>query len=160
VVAPTSDETNAQRRRPQADFTTLRPVFVIPGGHEATRHSRDAITVQNEPATGSRTAGQFSKSLGPVFRQSEAGYENHRLRPQHTSARYHSTILDDTEGGLVRRWRGVPTYASGPSRALSKVHDAHPEKRRLLHRAVGGRKKASLILRWHVKNLIVGATRN
>ena len=59
----------------------------------------------------------------------------------------------------VAGW-AIHLYA-GPIEALSQVHDAHPTKNvYFTEQWVGSKSKFDANLNWHVKTLIVGATRN
>ncbi len=130
----------------------------------------DAITVQNEPLHPGNNpsllmlAGQqaefIKKSLGPAFRTAKLdtkiiAYDHNADRPD-----YPLTVLNDPEAAQYVDGSAFHLYA-GPIEALSKVHDAHPDKNvYFTEEWVGSKSKFDENLRWHVKNLIIGATRN
>ncbi len=130
----------------------------------------DAVTVQNEPLHPGNNpsllmlAGQqaefIKKSLGPAFRAAKLdtkiiAYDHNADRPD-----YPLTILNDPEAAQYVDGSAFHLYA-GPIEALSKVHDAHPDKNvYFTEEWVGSKSKFEDNLRWHVKNLIIGATRN
>jgi glucosylceramidase len=103
----------------------------------------------------------FVKSaLGPVFKS--AGVKTKILVYDHNADRpdYPITILNDPEAKQYVDGSAFHLYAGNIS-ALSKVHEAHPDKNvYFTEQWVGGPGKFDEDLKWHVSTLIIGATRN
>lgn len=130
----------------------------------------DAITVQNEPLhpgnnpsllmPATEQADFVKKSLGPAFRTAKLDtkiivYDHNADKPE-----YPLSILDDKDAAQYVDGSAFHLYA-GPIEALSKVHDAHPGKNvYFTEEWVGSKSKFDENLRWHIKNLIIGAPRN
>jgi glucosylceramidase len=130
----------------------------------------DAITVQNEPLhpgnnpsllmLAEQQAEFIKKSLGPAFRTAKLDtkiicYDHNADKPE-----YPLTVLGDKEAAQYVDGSAFHLYA-GPIEALSKVHDAYPAKNvYFTEQWVGAKSQFDGNLRWHVKTLIVGATRN
>ena len=130
----------------------------------------DAITIQNEALYGGNNPSmlmhaeeqaQFIKqSLGPAFRAKEIAtkifiYDHNPDRPD-----YPLTILADQEARDYVDGSAFHMYA-GRIETLSLIHAAHPDKNIYFTEqwiAAPGHLKRDLS--WHVKTLIVGATRN
>jgi glucosylceramidase len=130
----------------------------------------DAITPQNEPLhpgnnpsmymTAADQANFIKTALGPVFKNSGIKtkiiiYDHNADKPE-----YPITILNDAEAKKYIDGSAFHLYA-GPITALSKVHDAHPDKNvYFTEQWVGGPSNFAEDLKWHVSTLIIGATRN
>ncbi|WP_460503977.1 glycoside hydrolase family 30 protein, partial [Hymenobacter agri] len=130
----------------------------------------DAITVQNEPLhpgnnpsllmLAEQQAEFIGKHLGPAFRQARLDtkiicYDHNADRPD-----YPLTVLRDATAAPYVDGSAFHLYA-GPIEALSHVHDAFPNKNvYFTEQWVGAKSKFEDNLRWHVKTLIIGATRN
>ncbi|MFD2720413.1 glycoside hydrolase family 30 beta sandwich domain-containing protein [Hymenobacter monticola] len=130
----------------------------------------DAVTVQNEPLHPGNNpsllmlAGQqaefIGKHLGPAFRTARLDtkiicYDHNADRPD-----YPLTVLADKDAAQYVDGSAFHLYA-GPIEALSQVHDAYPAKNvYFTEQWVGSKSKFEDNLRWHVKTLIIGATRN
>ncbi|CAF1054854.1 unnamed protein product [Rotaria sp. Silwood1] len=130
----------------------------------------DAITIQNEPLHPGNNPSLLmldliqalfiKQSLGPAFRKHSINtkiiiYDHNADRPD-----YPITILKDSEANQYVDGSAFHLYA-GTINALSSVHDRFPDKNLYFtEQWVGapGNLKGDLV--WHVKNLIVGATRN
>ncbi|CAF1086020.1 unnamed protein product [Didymodactylos carnosus] len=130
----------------------------------------DAVTIQNEPLhpgnnpsllmQAAEQAQFIKQSLGPAFRRSSINtkiiiYDHNADRPD-----YPITILQDNDARQYVDGSAFHLYG-GQIDALSAVHNAHPDKHLYFtEQWVGapGNLKGDLV--WHVKNLIVGATRN
>jgi glucosylceramidase len=130
----------------------------------------DAITIQNEPLHPGNNPSllmladiqaQFIKqSLGPTFRKHSINtkiivYDHNADHPD-----YPVTIFKDSDAKQYVDGSAFHLYA-GPIEALSSVHEQFPDKNLYFtEQWVGspGNLKGDLV--WHVKNLIVGATRN
>ena len=129
-----------------------------------------AITIQNEPLNPNNNPslvmepaeqGQFIKqSLGPIFRQNSIQtkiflYDHNCDRPD-----YPTSILQDNDAKQYVDGSAFHLYA-GDISALSQVHDQFPDKNVYFTEqwvAAPGNLKGDL--NWHVKTLIIGATRN
>ncbi|CAF3378251.1 unnamed protein product [Rotaria sp. Silwood1] len=130
----------------------------------------DAITIQNEPLHPGNNPSLLmldliqalfiKQSLGPAFRKHSINtkiiiYDHNADRPD-----YPITVLKDSEASQYVDGSAFHLYA-GTINALSSVHDRFPDKNLYFtEQWVGapGNLKGDLV--WHVKNLIVGATRN
>jgi len=130
----------------------------------------DAITIQNEPLHPGNNPSllmiadvqaQFIKqSLGPTFRKHSINtkiivYDHNADHPD-----YPITIFKDADAKQYVDGSAFHLYA-GAIEALSSVHEQFPDKNLYFtEQWVGspGNLKGDLV--WHVKNLIVGATRN
>lgn len=130
----------------------------------------DAITPQNEPLYGGNNPSMVMQAseqldfvknyLGPAFEA--AGLTTKIIVYDHNADRpdYPITILDDP--GAARFVDGSAFHLYGGSiTALTQVHNAHPDKNvYFTEQWVGGPSNFGGDLNWHVKNLIIGATRN
>ena len=130
----------------------------------------DAITVQNEPLNPKNNPSlvmlapeqaEFIKNhLGPAFRAASINtkillYDHNADRPD-----YPISILDDPDARKFVDGSAFHLYR-GPIEALAKVHDAYPDKSLYFTEqwvSAPGNLKGDLD--WHVKMLIIGATRN
>jgi glucosylceramidase len=130
----------------------------------------DAITIQNEPLHPGNVPSMYMEAadqaifvksaLGPVFKS--AGVKTKILVYDHNADRpdYPITILNDPEAKQYVDGSAFHLYAGNIS-ALSKVHEAHPDKNvYFTEQWVGGPGKFDEDLKWHVSTLIIGATRN
>lgn len=130
----------------------------------------DAITPQNEPLnpynnpsmTMSATEQTlFIKNfLGPAFQA--ANIKTKIITYDHNCdvPSYPLTILNDPEAKKYVDGSAFHLYA-GDISALTQVHNAHPDKNvYFTEQWVGGPGNFPEDLKWHVKNLIIGATRN
>lgn len=130
----------------------------------------DALTVQNEPLHPGNNPSLlmlaedqaiFVKNhLGPAFEAAEIDtkiiiYDHNADRPDYPIA-----ILDDP--GAKKFVDGSAFHLYGGSiEALSVVHDAHPDRNvYFTEQWIGAPGDFPTNLHWHVKNLIIGATRN
>lgn len=130
----------------------------------------DAVTPQNEPEhpgntpsmamTAMEQADFVKNHLGPAFEQ--AGLKTKIVIFDHNCdhPEYPISILNDPEARKYIDGSAFHLYV-GEIDALSKVHEAHPDKNiYFTEQWTSGNGKFDEDLRWHVKNLIVGATRN
>lgn len=130
----------------------------------------DAITLQNEPENPHNTpsmlmtAGEQTRfvkgHLGPAFEK--AGIKTKIVVFDHNCdhPEYPISILNDPEARKYIDGSAFHLYV-GEIEALSKVHEAHPDKNiYFTEQWTSGEGKFDGDLRWHVKNLIVGASRN
>ena len=130
----------------------------------------DAITVQNEPLNpgnnpsllmlASEQAEFIRHYLGPAFRNAGVAskivvYDHNADHPDYPLA-----ILDDPQARQFVDGSAFHLYR-GPIDALSRVHNAYPSKNvYFTEQWVGAPGNLRSDLRWHVKTLIIGATRN
>ncbi len=130
----------------------------------------DAVTPQNEPLnpdnnpsmvmTADEEAAFIKNNLGPAFKK--AGINTKIIIYDHNCDRpdYPLTILKNEDARRYVDGSAFHLYA-GDISALSKVHDAYPEKNIYFteqYTATTGQFSGDL--QWHVKNLIIGAMRN
>lgn len=130
----------------------------------------DAITVQNEPLHPGNNPSllmlademaEFIKDhLGPAF--AKGGIDTKIIIYDHNADRpdYPITILDDPETKKYVDGSAFHLYG-GTIDALMEVHNAHPDKHLYFtEQWIGAPGDFPVDLNWHVKNLIIGATRN
>ena len=130
----------------------------------------DAITIQNEPLHPGNNPSMLmlpteqalfiKKSLGPIFRK--AGIKTKIILYDHNADRpdYPITILNDPEVRPYVDGSAFHLYA-GPISALSEVHKAYPDKNLYFtEQWIGAPGNLKGDLAWHVRELIIGATRN
>ena len=130
----------------------------------------EAVTIQNEPLhpgnnpsllmLAEQQAEFIKRSLGPAFRTAKLdtkiiAYDHNADRPDYPIA-----VLNDPDARQYVDGSAFHLYA-GPIEALSKVHDAHPDKNvYFTEQWIGAPGKFPSDLAWHTRNLIIGATRN
>lgn len=130
----------------------------------------DAITVQNEPLHPgnnpsllmlAKDQAEFvKKHLGPAFKKAKLKtkiiiYDHNADKPE-----YPISILDDAEAKQYIDGSAFHLYG-GKIEALSKVHEAHPDKNiYFTEQWVGGPGNIKTDFPFHVEHLIIGATRN
>jgi glucosylceramidase len=130
----------------------------------------DAITIQNEPLnpynnpsmvmTAAEQAAFIKNNLGPAF--IAAGITTKIILYDHNCDRpdYPISVLNDADARQYVDGSAFHLYG-GDITALSQVHAAYPEKNvYFTEQWVGGPSNFGPDMRWHVKNLIIGATRN
>ncbi len=130
----------------------------------------DAITIQNEPLhpgnnpsllmLATEQATFIKNHLGPAFRQAKIDtkillYDHNADHPD-----YPLTILNDPDARQYVDGSAFHLYA-GSVTALSEVHKAYPDKNiYFTEQWVGAPGNMVNDVNWHVKTLIIGATRN
>ncbi|WP_210490000.1 glycoside hydrolase family 30 protein [Rufibacter aurantiacus] len=130
----------------------------------------DAITVQNEPLHPGNNPSLlmlapdqavFVKNhLGPAFQKANVKtkiivYDHNLDRPD-----YPITILNDPEAKKYIDGSAFHLYG-GKIEAMSEVHNAHPDKNvYFTEQWIGAPGKFPGDLKWHVRELIIGAPRN
>jgi glucosylceramidase len=130
----------------------------------------DAITVQNEPLHPGNNpsllmpqdeqAKFIKKSLGPIFTAAKVTtkiivYDHNADRPD-----YPISILNDPEARKYIDGSAFHLYG-GNVEALQDVHEAHPDKNvYFTEQWIGAPANFGGDLLWHVKNLIIGASKN
>ena len=130
----------------------------------------DAITLQNEPEnpknnpsmlmTSGEQAVFVKENLGPAFE--EAGIKTKIVVFDHNCdhPNYPMEVLNDGNAKKFIDGSAFHLYL-GEIEALSDVHDAHPDRNiYFTEQWTWSKGKFNGDLRWHLKNLIVGATRN
>jgi glucosylceramidase len=129
-----------------------------------------AIAVQNEPLhpgnnpsmlmTAPQQAAFIRDHLGPALRA--AGLETKILLYDHNAdhPEYPISILDDPAAKAFVDGSAFHLYG-GPIEALTTVHDRHPDRNLYFtEQWTSSTGHFDGDLRWHVKNLVVGAPRN
>jgi glucosylceramidase len=137
---------------------------------EAEGIAIDAITLQNEPEhpgnkpsmlmTAEEQALFVKKHLGPAFET--AGIKTKIVVYDHNCdhPNYPITVLNDAEARKYIDGSAFHLYL-GDISALSEVHEAHPDKNiYFTEQWTSPKGTFDGDLRWHTKELIVGATRN
>lgn len=130
----------------------------------------DAITVQNEPLhpgnnpsllmVQDEQATFIKKSLGPAFRAAKLKtkiilYDHNADRPD-----YPISILNDPEARQYIDGSAFHLYG-GAVEALRDVHEAHPDKNLYFtEQWIGAPGNFAGDVAWHIKNLVIGASRN
>ncbi|GAB3956271.1 glucosylceramidase [Spirosoma harenae] len=130
----------------------------------------DAITIQNEPLhpgnnpsllmLPAEQAIFIKKSLGPAFKA--AGLKTKIILYDHNADRpdYPISVLNDKDARKYINGSAFHLYA-GPISALSEVHNAYPDKNLYFtEQWIGAPGNLKGDLAWHVRELIIGATRN
>lgn len=130
----------------------------------------DAVTVQNEPLHPGNNpsllmhpheqAEFIKKHLGPAFEKN--GIKTKILIYDHNADRpdYPIAILNDPEARKYIDGSAFHLYG-GTVEAIGEVHDAHPDKHvYFTEQWIGAPGNMAEDLKWHVKNLVIGATRN
>jgi glucosylceramidase len=130
----------------------------------------DAITLQNEPEnpkntpsmemTATEQANFVKNNLGPAFER--AGLKTKIVVFDHNCdhPEYPIAILNDPDAKKYIDGSAFHLYV-GEIEALSVVHDAHPDKNiYFTEQWTSGEGQFGGDLQWHVKNLIIGASRN
>lgn len=132
--------------------------------------SIDAITIQNEPLhpgnnpsllmRAPEQATFIKKYLGPAFKA--AGIQTKIVLYDHNADRpdYPLSILNDPEAAQYVDGSAFHLYG-GKIEALGTVHEAHPDKNLYFtEQWIGAPGNLAGDLAWHVKMLIIGATRH
>lgn len=130
----------------------------------------DAITPQNEPQHGGNNpsmvmsalqqADFIKNHLGPAFKT--AGIQTKIIIWDHNcdNPDYPITILNDPAAKQFVTGSAFHLY-TGDISALSKVHDAHPDKELYFtEQWTGAQGTFDGDLKWHLKNVIIGSIRN
>ena len=139
-------------------------------GMAANRIPIDAITIQNEPLNpnnnpsmvmeAAEQASFIKNNLGPEFKAGKIKtkiilYDHNADRPD-----YPITILNDPQAKRYVDGSAFHLYG-GKIEALSDVHNAHPDKNLYFTEEwVGAPGNLKEDLRFHMKDLIIGAPRN
>ena len=130
----------------------------------------DAITIQNEPEnpnnnpslvmTAVEQATFIKDHLGPAFESANIKTKIVLFDHNCDHPNYPITILNDPAAKKYVDGSAFHLYL-GEIEALSEVHQAHPDKNLYFtEQWTSSEGKFNEDLRWHVKHLVVGATRN
>jgi glucosylceramidase len=130
----------------------------------------DAITIQNEPEnpnnnpslvmTAEEQATFIKDHLGPAFEGANIDTKIILFDHNCDHPNYPITILNDPAAKKYVDGSAFHLYL-GEIEALSEVHQAHPDKNLYFtEQWTSSEGQFNEDLRWHVKQLIVGATRN
>ena len=130
----------------------------------------DAVTIQNEPENPKNTPSLLmnaqeqalfiKKHLGPAFQRAAIKTKIIVFDHNCDHPEYPISILNDTEAKPYIDGSAFHMYV-GEIDALSKVHDAHPDKNiYFTEQWTSGNGEFAGDLNWHIKTLIIGATRN
>ena len=130
----------------------------------------DAITVQNEPLHPGNNpsllmpqdeqANFIKKILGPIFKQAKIStkiiiYDHNADRPD-----YPISILNDPEARQYIDGSAFHLYG-GNVENIRSVHEAHPDKNLYFtEQWIGAPGNFAGDFSWHIKNLIIGTSRN
>ena len=130
----------------------------------------EALTIQNEPLHPGNNPSMYMSAtdqalfvknhLGPLFEQE--GIATKIIIYDHNADRidYPISILDDPEARKYINGSAFHLYG-GTVNDISKVHDAHPDKELYFtEQWIGGPANFGGDVKWHIENLIIGATRN
>jgi len=130
----------------------------------------DAITLQNEPEnprntpslvmTAEEQALFVKKYLGPAFKANNIKTKIIVFDHNCDHPEYPISILNDAAAKQYTDGSAFHMYL-GEIETLGKVHDAHPDKNiYFTEQWTSGKGDFGGDLNWHLKNLIIGATRN
>jgi glucosylceramidase len=130
----------------------------------------DALTIQNEPENPNNTpslvmtaleqADFIKNHLGPAFKANKIKTKIISFDHNCDHPEYPITILNDANAKKFVDGSAFHMYL-GEVTAMSKVHDAHPDKNiYFTEQWTSGEGDFGGDLQWHVKNLIIGAPRN
>jgi len=130
----------------------------------------DAVTIQNEPLNPDNNPSMYMSAedqaifvknyLGPEF--TKASITTKIILYDHNCDNYNYplTILNDPKARKYSDGSAFHLY-NGNINALTTVHNAYPDKNvYFTEQWVGGPGNFAEDLKWHVKNLIIGAPRN
>ncbi|WP_282121949.1 glycoside hydrolase family 30 protein [Algibacter mikhailovii] len=132
--------------------------------------SLDAITVQNEPLHDGNNPSMYmeavdqaefvKKHLGPAFEDSNIDTKIIVWDHNADNPNYPISIFDDTEANKYVDGSAFHLYG-GSIENLGLVHNAYPDKNLYFtEQWVGVKSEFGDNLKWHARELIIGATRN
>lgn len=130
----------------------------------------DAVTIQNEPLhdgnnpslymTANEQAQFIKNHLGPAFKQHKIDTKIIIYDHNADRADYPLAILNDPEAKQYADGTAFHLYG-GEIEAMSLVHEQHPDKNiYFTEQWVGAPQNFPEDIKWHVRELIIGATRN
>jgi glucosylceramidase len=130
----------------------------------------DALTIQNEPLHPGNNPSLLmpqdeqaifiKKSLGPIFQQAKIAtkiiiYDHNADRPD-----YPISVLNDSEARKYINGSAFHLYG-GNVENIRSVQEAHPDKNLYFtEQWIGAPGNFAGDFSWHIKNLVIGATRN
>ncbi len=166
----TNNETKGGSLKPEY-YDTYAEYFVkYVQGMQKEGITIDAITVQNEPLhpgnnpslfmPADEQAGFIKNSLGPAF--AKAGLKTKIIIYDHNADKpdYPISILNDPEANQYIDGSAFHLYG-GVIENVSQVHEAHPDKNLYFtEQWIGAPANFGGDFNWHMKNLIIGASRN
>jgi glucosylceramidase len=166
----TNDSTKGGYLKPEYYHTYSQYFIKYIRGMAANGIPIDAITIQNEPLNPKNNpsmvmeapeqANFIKNNLGPDFRAAKIKtkiilYDHNADRPD-----YPVTILNDPDASKYVDGSAFHLYG-GKIEALSEVHNAHPDKNLYFTEEwVGAPGNLKKNMRFHIKDLIIGAPRN
>lgn len=166
----TNDSTKGGHLKPEYYHTYSQYFIKYIKGMAANGIPIDAITIQNEPLNPKNNPSMvmeaveqavfIKNNLGPDFRGAKIKtkiilYDHNADRPD-----YPITILNDPEAKKYVDGSAFHLYG-GKIEALSEVHNAHPDKNLYFTEEwVGAPGNLKENMRFHIKDLIIGAPRN
>jgi len=166
----TNDSTGGGHLKPEYYHTYSQYLVKYIKGMAANGIRIDAITIQNEPLNPNNNpsmvmeapeeANFIKNNLGPEFEAAKLKtkiilYDHNADRPD-----YPITILNDPQAKKYVDGSAFHLYG-GKIEALSEVHKAHPDKNLYFtEQWVGAPGNMEKELRFAIKELIIGATRN
>jgi glucosylceramidase len=132
--------------------------------------SIDALTIQNEPLNGMNNPSMLMSAsdqlnfiknhLGPLFETREITTKIVIFDHNADRIDFPLTILNDPEAKKYVHGTAFHLYA-GKIEAISKVHKQHPDKHiYFTEQWVSASGKMEDDIKWHAKNILVGASRN
>lgn len=166
----TNDASKGGSLKPEYYGTYAQYLVKYIQGMKAAGITIDAITPQNEPLhpgnnpsllmLAEQQAEFIGLHLGPAFRK--AGLKTKIICYDHNADKpeYPLTVLGNAAANPYVDGSAFHLYA-GPIEALSKVHDAFPQKNvYFTEQWVGSKTDFAGNLGWHAKTLFIGAPRN
>ncbi|MDP9076472.1 MAG: glucosylceramidase [Bacteroidota bacterium] len=166
----TNGETHGGNLKPEYYKTYAQYFVKYLKGMAAHEINIDALTVQNEPLNpknnpsmvmeASEQADFIANNLGPALTAAKLKtkiilYDHNADRPD-----YPISILDKKKAAKYVDGSAFHLYG-GKIEALSTVHDAHPDKNLYFTEEwVGAPGHLKKELKFHIKDIIIGATRN
>lgn len=166
----TNNDTKGGSLKPELYQTYAQYLVRYIEGMKAEGIEINAITVQNEPLhpgnnpsllmLAADQASFIKTSLGPAFKAANIKtkillYDHNADHPE-----YPISILNDPEARTYVDGSAFHLYG-GTVDALSKVHDAHPDKNLYFtEQWIGAPGNFAEDLAWHIRSLIIGSTRN
>ena len=166
----TNDSTGGGHLKTEYYLTYSQYLIKYIKGMAANGIPIDAITIQNEPLNpknnpsmvmeASEQDNFIKNNLGPDFKAAKIKtkiilYDHNADRPD-----YPITILNDPEAKEYVDGSAFHLYG-GKIEALSEVHNAHPDKNLYFTEEwVGAPGNLKKDMRFHIKDLIIGAPRN
>jgi glucosylceramidase len=166
----TNDSTGGGHLKPQYYQAYAQYFIKYIQGMAANGITIDAITIQNEPLNANNNPSMvmeaseqnnfIKNNLGPEFKKAKIKtkiilYDHNADRPD-----YPITILNEPKAKIYANGSAFHLYG-GKIEALTEVHNAHPDKNiYFTEEWVGAPGNLKEDIKFHIKNLIIGAPRN